>query len=45
MAETLNRSSLAAVAVGSPVNLERAAALNSRPAATSCRAMSTGAGR
>ena len=30
MAETLNRSSLAAVAVGSPVNLERAAALNSR---------------
>jgi riboflavin synthase len=30
MAETLNRSSLAALAVGSPVNLERAAALNSR---------------
>jgi len=30
MAETLNRSSLATVAVGSPVNLERAAALNSR---------------
>jgi riboflavin synthase len=30
MAETLNRSSLAGVAVGSPVNLERAAALNSR---------------
>jgi riboflavin synthase len=30
MAETLNRSSLAAVAVGSPVNLERAAAVNSR---------------
>ncbi len=30
MAETLNRSSLAAVAVGSAVNLERAAALNSR---------------
>lgn len=30
MAETLNRSSLAGVAVGSPVNLERAAAVNSR---------------
>ncbi len=30
MAETLNRSSLAAVAPGDPVNLERAAALNSR---------------
>lgn len=30
MAETLNRSSLAAVAVGGVVNLERAAALNSR---------------
>lgn len=30
MAETLNRSSLGALAVGSPVNLERAAALNSR---------------
>jgi riboflavin synthase len=30
MAETLNRSSLAAVAVGSAVNLERAAAVNSR---------------
>jgi len=30
MAETLNRSSLAAVRVGSPVNLERAAAINSR---------------
>ncbi len=30
MAETLNRSSLAAVDVGSAVNLERAAALNSR---------------
>jgi len=30
MAETLNRSSLAALAVGSPVNLERAAAVNSR---------------
>jgi riboflavin synthase len=30
MAETLNRSSLAALAVGSRVNLERAAALNSR---------------
>lgn len=30
MAETLNRSSLAGVAVGSPVNLERAAAINSR---------------
>ncbi|MCX6480834.1 MAG: riboflavin synthase [Mycobacterium sp.] len=30
MAETLNRSSLAGVAVGSVVNLERAAALNSR---------------
>jgi riboflavin synthase len=30
MAETLNRSSLAGVAVGSLVNLERAAALNSR---------------
>ena len=30
MSETLNRSSLAAAGVGSPVNLERAAALNSR---------------
>ena len=30
MAETLNRSSLAVVGVGSPVNLERAAAVNSR---------------
>ena len=30
MAETLNRSSLAALTVGSPVNLERAAAVNSR---------------
>jgi riboflavin synthase len=30
MAETLNRSSLAGVAVGSVVNLERAAAINSR---------------
>ena len=30
MAETLRRSSLAGVAVGSPVNLERAAAVNSR---------------
>ena len=30
MAETLNRSSLGALAVGSPVNLERAAAVNSR---------------
>jgi riboflavin synthase len=30
MAETLNRSSLAGVGVGSQVNLERAAALNSR---------------
>lgn len=30
MAETLNRSSLRAVAVGSQVNLERAAAVNSR---------------
>lgn len=30
MAETLNRSSLRAVVVGSPVNLERAAAVNSR---------------
>ncbi|WP_445170092.1 riboflavin synthase [Mycolicibacterium sp. Dal123E01] len=30
MAETLNRSSLAAVDVGSAVNLERAAAINSR---------------
>lgn len=30
MAETLRRSSLAAVGVGSPVNLERAAAVNSR---------------
>lgn len=30
MAETLNRSSLRAVGVGSPVNLERAAAVNSR---------------
>jgi riboflavin synthase len=30
MAETLNRSSLAAVGVGSVVNLERAAAVNSR---------------
>ncbi|MBI3215184.1 MAG: riboflavin synthase [Mycobacterium sp.] len=30
MAETLNRSSLQALAAGSPVNLERAAALNSR---------------
>ncbi|MDO3402384.1 riboflavin synthase [Mycolicibacterium neoaurum] len=30
MAETLNRSSLAAVGVGSRVNLERAAAVNSR---------------
>jgi riboflavin synthase len=30
MAETLNRSALAALAVGSPVNLERAAAVNSR---------------
>ena len=30
MAETLSRSSLAALAVGSPVNLERAAAVNSR---------------
>src|SRR6478609_10397314 len=30
MAETLNRSSLAGVGVGSRVNLERAAALNSR---------------
>lgn len=30
MAETLNRSSLAGVAVGSRVNLERAAAINSR---------------
>jgi riboflavin synthase len=30
MAETLNRSSLAAATVGAPVNLERAAAANSR---------------
>jgi riboflavin synthase len=30
MAETLNRSSLAALGPGSPVNLERAAAVNSR---------------
>ncbi|SRX95547.1 riboflavin synthase subunit alpha [Rhodococcus jostii RHA1] [Mycobacterium shimoidei] len=30
MGETLNRSSLGQLAVGSPVNLERAAALNSR---------------
>ncbi len=30
MAETLNRSSLAVLAPGSPVNLERAAAVNSR---------------
>jgi riboflavin synthase len=30
MAETLNRSSLAAATVGAPVNLERAAAVNSR---------------
>lgn len=30
MAETLNRSSLSAARVGGPVNLERAAALNSR---------------
>ena len=30
IAETLNRSSLGALAVGSPVNLERAAAVNSR---------------
>lgn len=30
MAETLNRSSLAALSPGSPVNLERAAAVNSR---------------
>jgi riboflavin synthase len=30
MAETLNRSSLAALSTGSPVNLERAAAVNSR---------------
>jgi len=30
MAETLDRSSLAVVGVGSPVNLERAAAVNSR---------------
>jgi riboflavin synthase len=30
MAETLNRSSLSAIGVGSPVNLERAAAVNSR---------------
>ena len=30
MAETLNRSSLGALSVGSPVNLERAAAVNSR---------------
>jgi riboflavin synthase len=30
MAETLNRSSLGALAAGSPVNLERAAAVNSR---------------
>ena len=30
MAETLNRSSLRAVEVGGPVNLERAAAVNSR---------------
>lgn len=30
MAETLNRSSLGALTVGSPVNLERAAAVNSR---------------
>ncbi|MDA2950114.1 MAG: riboflavin synthase [Actinomycetota bacterium] len=30
MAETLNRSSLGALAEGSPVNLERAAAVNSR---------------
>ena len=30
MAETLNRSSLGVLAVGGPVNLERAAALNSR---------------
>jgi riboflavin synthase len=30
MAETLNRSSLAALTIGSPVNLERAAAVNSR---------------
>ncbi|GAS94231.1 riboflavin synthase subunit alpha [Mycolicibacterium canariasense] len=30
MAETLNRSSLSVVEVGSPVNLERAAAVNSR---------------
>lgn len=30
MAETLNRSSLGALAPGSPVNLERAAAVNSR---------------
>lgn len=30
MAETLNRSSLAVLTIGSPVNLERAAAVNSR---------------
>ncbi|MGH3582841.1 MAG: riboflavin synthase, partial [Mycobacterium sp.] len=30
MAETLNRSSLSAIGVGSQVNLERAAAVNSR---------------
>lgn len=30
MSETLNRSNLGALAVGSPVNLERAAAVNSR---------------
>jgi riboflavin synthase len=30
MAETLNRSSLVALSVGAPVNLERAAAVNSR---------------
>ena len=41
MAETLNRSSLRGVDVGSRVNLERAAALNSGSAATSCRATST----
>ncbi|OOK64983.1 lumazine binding domain protein [Mycobacterium kansasii] len=45
MAETLNRSSLGDLRVGSRVNLERAAALNSRLGGTSCRGMWTGPAR
>lgn len=44
MQETLNRSSLQSLAVGSPVNLERAASLASRLGGHLVRATSTGPG-